>query len=59
MKGIEYTTERPERRINMNISHRVGVRLIKSIETWKKGGGEGWGLRFMVGTLRGVEEGWL
>ncbi len=33
MKGIEYTTERPERRININIRHRVGVTLIKSIET--------------------------
>ncbi len=38
MKGIACTTERVERRVSINIRHRVGVRLIKSIETWKKKG---------------------
>ncbi len=37
MKGIACTTERAERRVNINIVDGAGVRLIKTIETWKSG----------------------
>ncbi len=38
MKGIACTIEWAERRVSINIVDRAGVRLIKTIETWK---GEG------------------
>ncbi len=38
MKGIACTIERVERRIRINIADRNGVRPIKTIDAWKKGG---------------------
>ncbi len=48
MKGTAYTIERVERRVRVNIVDRAGVRLIKTIETWKKEVGRVWvyGLEF-------------
>ncbi len=40
MKGIACATERVERRVSINIVDMVGVRLIKTKETWKKWEGE-------------------
>ncbi len=37
MKGIACTVERVERRVSVNIADGAGVRLIKTIETWKGG----------------------
>ncbi len=37
MKGNPYTIERAERRVSINIVDRAGVRIIKTMETWKRG----------------------
>ncbi len=41
MKEITCTIEMVERRVSINIVGRAGVRLIKTLETWKMGGGFG------------------
>ncbi len=41
MKEIACTIVRVERRVSKNIVDRAGVRLIKTIETWKEGEGLG------------------
>ncbi len=57
MKGVACTVERIERWVSINIVDRAGVRLIKTIESWKGGGGC-WDLRFGIVTLigRGVAQ---
>ncbi len=39
IKGIACTIERVERKVNINIADRAGVRFIKTTETWKRRGG--------------------
>ncbi len=41
MKEITCTIEMVERRVSVDIVDRAGVRLIKTSETWKMGGGFG------------------
>ncbi len=38
MKEIACTIERVEVRVSINIVNRAGLRLIKTIETWRGGG---------------------
>ncbi len=52
-KGIAFTIERVERRVGISIVHRAGVRLIKTVEIWRKVGGKDLGIRCGVVTFIG------